>query len=123
MKKPVSDKSQINVTVRILAPIRGARGADLCWALGDNFQFYSNFALFLTLGGDEPRPRFCSGEQIGEDQKKKRFSLKLVHFFPQSGEDQKKRSSPKMKHFFSPNSIGHLRSDAHQRQIIGGMQM
>ena len=30
---------------------------------GDNFQFYPNFALFLTLG-DEPRPRFCLGEQI-----------------------------------------------------------
>ena len=29
-------------------------------------------------------------------------------------------SSPKMEHFFSPNSSGHLRSDAHQSQIIGG---
>ena len=25
-----------------------------------------------------------------------------------------------MEHFFSPNSIEHLRSDAHQSQIIGG---
>ena len=25
-----------------------------------------------------------------------------------------------MKHFFSPNSSGDLRSDAHQSQIIGG---
>ena len=25
-----------------------------------------------------------------------------------------------MEHFFSPNSSGHLRSDAHQSQIIGG---
>ena len=25
-----------------------------------------------------------------------------------------------MEHFFSPNSSGHLLSDAHQRQIIGG---
>ena len=25
-----------------------------------------------------------------------------------------------MEHFFSPNSSGHLRSDAHQNQIIGG---
>ena len=24
-----------------------------------------------------------------------------------------------MEHFFSPNSSGHLRSDAHQSQIIG----
>ena len=30
---------------------------------GDNLQFYPNFAQFLTLG-DEPRLRFCSGEQI-----------------------------------------------------------
>ena len=26
----------------------------------------------------------------------------------------------KMEHFFSPNSSGDLRSDAHQSQIIGG---
>ena len=25
-----------------------------------------------------------------------------------------------MEHFFPPNSSGHLRSDAHQRLIIGG---
>ena len=25
-----------------------------------------------------------------------------------------------MEHFFSPNLSGHLRSDAHQSQIIGG---
>ena len=25
-----------------------------------------------------------------------------------------------MEHFFSPNSSGHLHSDAHQSQIIGG---
>ena len=31
----------------------------------------------------------------------------------------KKSSSPKMEHFFSPNSSGHLRLDAHQSQIIG----
>ena len=46
----------------------------------------------------------------------------MEHFFPpNSGEDQKKkkkRSSPKKEHFFSPNSSGHLRSDAHQSQII-----
>ena len=46
----------------------------------------------------------------------------MEHFLPQIqlGEDQKKRSSPKMEHFFSPNSSGHLRWDAHQSQIIGG---
>ena len=31
---------------------------------GNNLQFYPNFALFSTLGGDELRPRFFSGEQI-----------------------------------------------------------
>ena len=33
---------------------------------------------------------------------------------------KKKKSSPKMEHLFSLNSSGHLRSDAHQSQIIGG---
>ena len=51
--------------------------------------------------------------------------MNLDHDFVQVSklsEDQKKlkRSSPKMEHFFSPNSRGHLRSDAHQSQIIGG---
>ena len=48
----------------------------------------------------------------------------MEHFFsPNSVEDQKKkkkkRSSPKKEHFFPPNSSEHLRSDAHQSQIIG----
>ena len=30
---------------------------------GDNLQFHHNFAVFSTLG-DEPPPRFFSGEQI-----------------------------------------------------------
>ena len=38
-------------------------------------------------------------------------------------EDQKKRSSSKEGKFCSPNSNGDLRSNAHQSQIIGGMQM
>ena len=33
---------------------------------------------------------------------------------------KKKRSSPKMDHSFSPNSRGHLRSNAHKSQIIAG---
>ena len=45
----------------------------------------------------------------------------MEHFFPQIQEKtQKKRSSPKMETFFSPNSNRHLRSDAHQSQIVGG---
>ena len=38
-------------------------------------------------------------------------------------EDQKKKVFTKNETLFSPNSIGHLRSDANQSQIIGGMQM
>ena len=57
--------------------------------------------------------------KLSEDQKKG-LHQKWNTFFPNSGEDQKKRSSSKMEHFFSPNSSGHLRSDAHQSQIIGG---
>ena len=34
------------------------------WGVGDNLQFYPNFVLFSTLGWDEPRSRFCSGDQI-----------------------------------------------------------
>ena len=46
---------------------------------------------------------------------------KWEHLFsPNLGEDQKIRSSPKMAHFFSPNSSGDLRSDANQSQIFGG---
>ena len=39
-------------------------GADLCWALGDNLQFYSNFSLISTLEGDEARPGFFSRKEI-----------------------------------------------------------
>ena len=38
-----------------------------------------------------------------------------------SSEDRKKKSSPKIKHFFSPNSGGNQRSDAHRSQIFGGV--
>ena len=92
---------------------------------GDNSQFYPNFALFSTLGGMNLYHDFFQVSKLSEDKKKKRSLPKVEDFFsPNSGEDQnKKRSSPKMKHFFSPNSSGDQRSDAHQSQIIGGMQM
>ena len=73
---------------------------------GDNLQFYSNFALFSTLGG-----------------------MNLDHDFFQVSKlsvDQKKRSSPKLEEFFPkfkwcrPISSD---SDADQSQIIGEMQM
>ena len=38
-------------------------------------------------------------------------------------EDQKIRSSPKERKLCSPNCSGDLRSNAHQSQIIGGMQV
>ena len=49
--------------------------------------------------------------------------MNLDHDFVQVNilsKDQKKRSSPKIEHFFFPISSEHLRSDAHQSQIIGG---
>ena len=83
-------------------------------------------------------PQFCPIFNVGE--------MNLDHNFVQVSklsEDQKKMFSPKMEHFsqikvktkfkkkvftnngklFFPNSSGNLRSDAHQSQIIGGMQM
>ena len=44
----------------------------------------------------------------------------MEHFFPQIQMKTKKRFSPKIEHFFSPISSGHLHSDAHPSQIIGG---
>ena len=41
-------------------------------------------------------------------------------FSPNSDEDQKKKIFTKKGTLFSPNSSGHLRSDAHQSQTIGG---
>ena len=51
--------------------------------------------------------------------------MNLEHDFVQvskfSEDHKKKRSSPKMEHFFSLNPSAHLRSNAHQSQIIGGI--
>ena len=46
----------------------------------------------------------------------------MQHFFPQIQVKIKKqkRSSPKLEHFFFPNSSEDLRSAADQSQIIGG---
>ena len=50
--------------------------------------------------------------------------MNLDHDFFQasklSNDQKEKRSSPKQEHLFSRISNGDLRSDAHQRQIIGG---
>ena len=60
---------------------------------------------------------------LGEDQKKGLHQKSNTFFHQTQVKNKKKRSSPKIEHFFSRNSSGHLRSDAHQSQIIGGMQM
>ena len=62
------------------------------------------------------RETLFSSPNSGEDQQKKDLHQKWTTFFssPNSGEDQKKKSLPDMDHFFSLNSSGHLRSDAHQ---------
>ena len=85
---------------------------------GYNLQFYPNFALFSTLGGMNLDHDIVQVSQLSEDQKKG-LHQKWNTFFLQIQVNTKKRSSPKTEHFFSPNSSGHLRSDAHQSQIIG----
>ena len=46
----------------------------------------------------------------------------MEYFFPQIQVKTKKKKKvfTKNRTLFSPNSSGHLRSDAHQSQIIGG---
>ena len=61
--------------------------------VGDNLQFYSNFALFSTLGGMNLDHDFFQVSKSSEDQKK---------VFTKNGT------------LFSPNSNGDLRSDAHR---------
>ena len=88
---------------------------------------------YFQVWGDEPRPRFFSGEEIKGRSKKSLHQKwntffpefrwrpkKKEHFFPEFRWRPQKKSSPKMEHFFSSNSSGDLRSDAHQSQIIGG---
>ena len=60
--------------------------------LGDNLQFYPNFALFSTLGGMNLDLDFFQVSKSSEDQKK---------VFTKTGA------------LFSPNSSGDLRSNAH----------
>ena len=75
------------------------RGADLCWALGGIICNFTPILPYFQHWRDVPGPRFCSGEQI------KRKIKKGLH--------QKWNT-------FSPNSSGHLRSNAHQSRIIRG---
>ena len=66
---------------------------------------------------------FVQVSKLSEDQKRKVFNKTETLFPPKSKKKKKDRTSPKMEHVFSPNSSWHLRSYAHQREIIGGMQM
>ena len=64
---------------------------------------------------------FVQMSKLSEDQKKG-FTKNGTLFSPNSGEDQKqKKVFTKNGTLFPPNSSGHLRSDAHQSQIMGGM--
>ena len=67
---------------------------------GGYFAILPQFRPIFNIGGNEPRPRFCSGVKFSEDQKK---NANGTLFSPNSGEDQKKkRSSSKIEYFF-PN--------------------
>ena len=111
---------------------------------GDNLQFYPNFALFSTWG-DEPRPRFCLGEQIKwrptkKKRKKEVFIKTETLFSPNLGEDQKKglhqksntffhqtqvktkkkRSSPKIEHFFPVIQVDTYAQMHTRVKLLGG---
>ena len=86
------------------------------WGIIRNF---TPILPYFQHWGDEPRPRVCSGEQIKWRPKKKVFTKNETLFSSNSGEDKKKVFTRNGTIFF-PNSSGHLRSDAHQCQIMRG---
>ena len=72
---------------------------------GDNLQFYPKFALFSTLRVMNLDHDFVQVSKLNEDQEKNRSSPKWNTFSPEFWwRPKKKGSSPKMEHFFSPNS-------------------
>ena len=75
-------------------------GANLCWALGGIICNFTPILPYFQHWGDEPRPRLFSGEQI-EWRPKKRSSPQMDHVFLRIQVKTKKKGfSPKMKHFF-----------------------
>ena len=63
---------------------------------------------------------FVQVSKLNKDQKKKSLP-KMEHFLsPNSGEDPPKKVFTKNRTLFCSYSRGHLRSNAHQSQIIGG---
>ena len=74
-----------------VAKISKVPGAQRQWCksllsiVGDNLQFYSNFALFSTLRGMSLDQDFFQMSKLSEDQNKKTkksSSLYMEHFFP-----------------------------------------
>ena len=91
---------------------------------GDNLQFYPNFALFLTLGGMNLDHDFVQVSKLSEDPKK-RSSPKMEHFFsPNSGEDQKKKDLHQKRNTFFPRIQADTYAQMHTRvKLFGRMQM
>ena len=94
-------------------------GADLCWALGGIIcNFTPILPYFRNWGGwTSTTILFRCANQV--KTKKRDLYQNWNTFFPKFRWRPKKKFSPKMKYFFFPNSSGHLRSDAHQSQIMG----
>ena len=93
---------------------------------GDNLQFYPNFALFSTLGGMNLDHDFLQVSKLSEDQKK-RSSPKMNHFFsPNSGDDQKKKKGLQLKRnaFFPRIEVETCAQVQTRAKLLGGgMQM
>ena len=81
----------------------GEQGCPSLLSIGGITCNFTPILRYFQLMGDEPRPQFFLGEQINCRPKTKLFT--------------------KRKKICSPNCSGDLRSNAHQSQIIGGMQM
>ena len=94
----------------------------ICWALGGIICNFTPILPCFQHWGDEPRPRFFSGEQIKRRPKKKRSLPKVEDFFPriQVKTKTKKSSSLKMKHFF-PRILLETCAEMHIRvKLLGG---
>ena len=76
------------------------------------------FCPIFNIGGMNLDHDFVQVSKLSEDQKKGLLQ-NWSTFPPNSGEDNKKVFTKNGTLFF-PNSSGHLRSDAHRNQIIGG---
>ena len=79
------------------------KGANLCWALGGNLQFF----LIFNIGGMNLDHNFFSDEQIKWRPQKKK----------------KKRSSPEMEHFFPPIQVEPCAQMHTRVKLLEGMQM